>query len=546
MLRHLILLIATSFSIYLITGCAQIGTLGGGKRDTSPPKLIEALPANKSVEFMGRQIILQFDEFIKLTTLSDQLIITPKMEKTPEITAEGKKIKILFQNEPLLPNTTYRFYFGSAISDMHESNALKNFEYVFSTGPFIDSLKIKGTVTEAFDNKNAAGVIIGLYNNPYHKDSIAFTKIPDYITKSGEDGKFTFNYLPQGLFEVYTFLDKNKNYLYDGEIEKAGLLGPPLMLTTDTVIDLKLFQEESPKVYVKKNVLPYYGMAHVVLNKKYKVNVKALNVLETKNIYETQLGKEKDTITVYYKDIKDTLGIIVEYTKSAKKDTLKLMLPKSALKTTKLKNLITNCSSGKLALNQKLAITFPVWMDTLNYKLKGLKLDLKKDSLMLTETVKGRWTSINTFELTNKLYPANAYRLHFDTNAFYTTKGLGTDSLSIDFKTQSQEELGKLSIKLKVNRKQKYIVQLINDQQKITQERFLSFSLSSSNAVTIDFIDVLPGSYTFKVICDNNENKKWDAGDMIIKKLPEQVYINPKLIKILSDWEVEEEIIVKD
>lgn len=546
MLRRFIPCITISFGIYLLAGCAQIGTLGGGKRDTSPPKLVEAVPANKSVEFNSKQIILQFDEFIKLTSLSDQLIITPKIEKTPEITAEGKKIKILFQDEPLLPNTTYRFYFGSAISDMHESNTLKNFEYIFSTGPFIDSLKINGSVSDAFDNKRAGGVIIGLYVNPQHKDSLPFTKVPDYVAKSGEDGSFTFNYLPPGIFEVYTFLDKNKNYLYDGEIEKVGLLGPPLMLDKDTLIDLKIFQEESPKVFVKKNVLPYYGIAQIILNKKYRVNVKALNAWETKNIYETQLGKEKDTLTLYYKDIIDTLAIIVEYTKLTKKDTLKLALPKPVAKANKLKNLTTNCSSGKLGLNQKVLITFPVWMDTVNVNLKGLKLNLKKDSLTLTEIVKGKWASITTFEITNKLNQANTYQLRLDTNTFYSVKGLGTDSLTVDFKTQSKEELGKLSVKLKVNRKQSYIVQLINDQQKITQERFLAFSLSSSNAVTIDFIDVLPGTYSFKVISDNNENKKWDAGDILIKKLPEQVYINPKPIKILADWEVEEEFVIKD
>ena len=258
------------------------------------------------------------------------------------------------------------------------------------------------------------------------------------------------------------------------------------------------------------------------------------------------MGKEKDTLTFYYKDIQDTLAIIVEYTKLTKKDTLKLALPKPVAKANKLKNLTTNCSSGKLGLNQKVLITFPVWMDTVNVNLKGLKLNLKKDSLTLTEIVKGKWTSITTFEITNKLNQANTYQLRLDTNTFYSVKGLGTDSLTVDFKTQSKEELGKLSVKLKVNRKQSYIVQLINDQQKITQERFLAFSLSSSNAVTIDFIDVLPGTYSFKVISDNNENKKWDAGDILIKKLPEQVYINPKPIKILADWEVEEEFVIKD
>ena len=56
-------------------------------------------------------------------------------------------MKIKF-NETLLPNTTYKLAFGNAISDLNESNVLQNFEYIFSTGSTIDSLKISGQVLE--------------------------------------------------------------------------------------------------------------------------------------------------------------------------------------------------------------------------------------------------------------------------------------------------------------------------------------------------------------------------------------------------------------
>jgi hypothetical protein len=47
-------------------------------------------------------------------------------------------------------------------------------------------------------------------------------------------------------------------------------------------------------------------------------------------------------------------------------------------------------------------------------------------------------------------------------------------------------------------------------------------------------------------VFDDNENKKWDTGNIISKIQPEHVFIHPKPIKILSDWEIEEEILIKE
>ena len=91
-----------------------------------------------------------------------------------------------------------------------------------------------------------------------------------------------------------------------------------------------------------------------------------------------------------------------------------------------------------------------------------------------------------------------------------------------------------------------YLIQLIDQQEQIVKEKFISFSLSGSNAITIDFTNVTPGTYQIKIVFDDNENKKWDTGSIISKIQPEHVFIHPKPIKILSDWEIEEEILIKE
>ena len=50
----------------LIFSCAKRGTPTGGPKDTIPPLLTNASPKNKSIKFKSREIILSFDEYIKL------------------------------------------------------------------------------------------------------------------------------------------------------------------------------------------------------------------------------------------------------------------------------------------------------------------------------------------------------------------------------------------------------------------------------------------------------------------------------------------------
>ncbi len=532
--------------LFLLQRCAQQGYLTGGSRDTTPPKLVEAVPANTTVNFKGDDIVLHFDEFVQLKDLTNQLIVTPKIKTTPEIEASGKKIIIKLKKEELKPNTTYRFNFGNAIADMHEANTFKNFEYVFSTGTYLDTLQIKGTITDAYNNKAAPNVLFALYKVAQPNDSLVYNVIPDYISKCDEGGNFVMNYLPYAHYNVFAFFDNNKNLLYDGESEKVGFLSEPLVLKSDTIIQLKLFKEESNKTFFKKTVAPYPGLVQLFLNKKSQVELNTLFPEDKPNILETRINIEKDTILVYYKNIVDTLGLIVKNKSANKTDTLLIALPKENASKRKSKKYTSNISSGKLPLNEKIKLSFLTLTDTSKTNVNGINLFYKKDSITNTIAVKGHWLDATSFIIDNILNESENYTLKTDTNTFFDYKGQKYDSAAFTFKLQNKTEFGKVTLKLLLNKKQSYIVQLINEQELVVIENKVSFSLSSSNAVIIDFIDVTPGTYLVKLIYDDNENGKWDTGNVLLKKQPEKAIIHSKQIKILSDWEVEEEILIKE
>jgi|694.fasta_scaffold101870_4 hypothetical protein len=543
--KQIFKIIFPALAILLFAKCAQVAPLNGGKRDIDPPKLLEAIPANKTINFNSDQIVLKFNENIKLQDLPNQLFVSPKLSFDPDIEADGKKITISFKKQALLPNTTYRFYFGKAVIDMTEGNAIPNFEYVLATGNAIDSLKIKGTIINAFNNKPESDVTIGLYNKTVEIDSLPYKISPNYITRTSQNGSFQFTNLPYTIYKVFGFLDKNKNYLYDGDAEKISFYGTDLDLKSDTNIKLSLFKEEPAKVYVKKINSPYFGFTQIVLNKKSFLSLNSVNKADEKNIYETNPGIEKDTLSFYYKNIKDTLPLILKNSSFKKIDTIKVQLPKTnALK--KNFTFTTNASTGKLPLQKPLQIRFINWMDTNRTTISKIKLTSKTDSLINLEKLNYKWLNITTLEIGNKLKQGIRYSLKVDTNAFFDENGIKNDSLKQEFETENENELGKLSLKLLFNKKQGYLIQLIDQQEQIVKEKFISFSLSGSNATTIDFTNVTPGTYQIKIVFDDNENKKWDTGNIISKIQPEHVFIHPKPIKILSDWEIEEEILIKE
>ena len=225
----------------LIFSCAKRGTPTGGPKDTLPPLLINASPKNKSIKFKSREIILSFDEYIKLKDLDQQLIISPPLNLL-ELTIDpqttiSKKINIEFSDSlKLEEKTTYTFNFGSSIEDNNESNILPFFSYTLSTGPVIDSLFLKGKVSDAFEPESERFVSIYLYPiDSTHSDSTIYLKKPLYATSTLDSTLYNFQNLREDKFQIVAIKDYGKNYVYDQGIDKIGFINKNISLPGDTL-----------------------------------------------------------------------------------------------------------------------------------------------------------------------------------------------------------------------------------------------------------------------------------------------------------------------
>jgi hypothetical protein len=141
----IILSIILITQILVQTSCGNPIPKEGGARDSLPPRLVKASPPEYSTAFSSGRITLTFNEYVDLDNYQQNMVISPLPENFPSVTRKLNVVTIKLR-DTLQPNTTYTFDFGKAIKDINEGNILDDFQYVFSTGSYIDSLAFSGKV----------------------------------------------------------------------------------------------------------------------------------------------------------------------------------------------------------------------------------------------------------------------------------------------------------------------------------------------------------------------------------------------------------------
>ncbi len=233
------------YTLTIASGCAQIGAPTGGPKDTLAPILLTALPAEKTTNFKGNKIILQFNEYIDVKDIQSNLLVSPYPKTNPEVSFKLKTITLKLK-DTLLENTTYSINFGNAIVDNNEGNPLKNYNYVFSTGNTIDSLQLKGKVILAETGKPDSTFMVMLYKNS--PDSAVLTKKPDFMARLTAQGNFTFTNLASGQYQLFALKDGDGSKTYNSAIEPFAFYGATVLVTgTNAAIDLYAYAQEKEK-----------------------------------------------------------------------------------------------------------------------------------------------------------------------------------------------------------------------------------------------------------------------------------------------------------
>lgn len=193
------------------SGCAQIIPPTGGPRDSLPPVMLSAVPKDSTLNFTGNKIVLTFDEYVQLERPEEQLIVSPVPKVSPLVEAKLKEVTIRIK-DTLEENTTYSINFGKALKDINEGNPAKQFTYIFSTGTYIDSSTLSGKVVMAETGRPDSTLIVMLYRN--FDDSAVAKEKPRYFTRLDSAGRFTFNNIAPGRYNIFALKDQSGQKMY--------------------------------------------------------------------------------------------------------------------------------------------------------------------------------------------------------------------------------------------------------------------------------------------------------------------------------------------
>jgi len=113
------------------------------------------------------------------------------------------------------------------------------------------------------------------------------------------------------------------------------------------------------------------------------------------------------------------------------------------------------------------------------------------------------------------------------------------DTLNFRLNTKKPEDYGKLFVTLQGIKAYPIIVQLLTDKEKIVEEIY------AIEPQKFNFINLLPGEYLLRIIFDENQNKKWDTGNFLLKQQPEKVIYLEFTNDVRANWELPETFILK-
>jgi hypothetical protein len=237
--------------VFLVTAffwapsCANIIPPSGGPRDSIPPVLIRATPADSTLNFRSDRIVFEFDEYIDLQDVPSNVLFTPTFERVPEIAVKGRTITVRFRDS-LESNTTYTLSFGNAIRDINESNILRDFNYSFSTGAFLDTLEITGRVVIAQTGGIDTTLTIILHRDL--DDSAVVNRRPPYVTRLDGNGNFRFGNLPPGSFAVYALGNAGISRRYQNKDQLFAFLDTAVVSGQDSAVTLYAYRESAGSV----------------------------------------------------------------------------------------------------------------------------------------------------------------------------------------------------------------------------------------------------------------------------------------------------------
>lgn len=557
-----------------LSGCANRGSgPQGGPKDTVPPSLLRETPLNGTCNFKGKTVVLQFDEYVQLDNVSENVLISPPQQTPPSVKAFGKKVSVTFE-EDLLDSTTYTIDFGRAICDNNEKTPLYNYSFSFATGDYIDTLAMFGKVINAENLNPVQGVIVGVHEN---LDDSAFATMPfTRIAKTDTTGQFGVLNMRGGNYRIYALRDVSKDYVYQTSEALAftdEVFSPTLACDSDSAwyhvpdtIVLRLFKENKQRHYFVRALRDKEQHFFTLLFSAPQTELPVIVALPPDSTQQDSLWVDftqhslcqanptKDTIVYWLTDSTairmDTIRFLMTYKMSDSlyqlvdtTDTVQAIYrhPRMSQKAIEAKR--RKDMNRKIELKSNASMKFDIYRSIELYTAAPVK-EYVTDSIHLFEKVDTLLQpvafTIEPIDSTGMRYavraaiqPEHRYVLQVDSGGLHDIYGITNNAYKAEYKLRSLDEYSTLTIRL-THYDPRARIQVLDEKDKVLRE----LPAQETGAV---FRYLEAKSFYVRLYIDADGNGEWTTGDWALKRQPEPVYYYSKKLTLRANWEFEEE-----
>ncbi|NVK49716.1 MAG: Ig-like domain-containing protein [Cyclobacteriaceae bacterium] len=509
------------FLILLFAQCAKQSSPLGGPRDEDPPVLLETSPGDQSLNVKPSEIILTFDEYIKLDNPNKNIVITPRLNKDEIITTALKNEVIIELNQELEENTTYVFNFQNSVQDLSEGNPAENLKLVFSTGDFIDSLKVKGQVNNYWPSQqyDARNVLIGLYLENDTTD--LFTTAPYYLTRADSLGNFQIENIKEGRYKAYAWLDANNSTKAEFKSEPYDFLIDTLEINENLEgIQFNLSQSDLTDFRLTRSSFTN-GSYDFILNKNQIEEEIQVEGLGKDIFYSTE---DKRIRLFSNQSISDSLLVNLQLIDSVSNQIDTAIWAKFPEAERRPDKLTLTANSGKNFTDTLFAsIKFNKPVQNILTDSLFIPVD-SANIIQIKESMFSFKDSLKRTELLFEIPIPDTLGIEIFTftaldSTFQDIQGeFNEDPIRANYRKIKKETLADLLSGRIEGAEPPFIIQLVDSKNEIYKEQFLK------NTNQFEFEAIEAGTYKIRVINDQNGNERWDPGNFFKGRLAEPVF----------------------
>ncbi len=537
---QVLLLVTILFSSFLLTQCALQGAPTGGKKDTLAPVIVKTIPENKSRNFTGKEIQIEFDEYVQIENLQQELIVTPDAQSEYESKTTKYGIRLVFKKPFTQPNTTYTINFRNAIKDITEKNIARDAKLVFSTGAALDTLFVEGNVKDLETGKPEENTVVSLYKV---NDTLDIQKHrPYYFTKTDKNGNYKLENISEGEYKMYALSEKDNNQRYNQDKEKIAFLPKALVVkdSSQSNVNFKvsIVDEVPPKIASKTTLSDAYqiemneGLTDVEIRLEnstqrlaYAIDAKTPRTIK---LYNTVQSYDSLAIALIAKDSAQNAATIATKIKfnelDEKQQKKKTVFPFEVSSYPNANEPVLRDFVYQITFSKPVGIYDLKKIQLLADTLTPIPLDMTKDF---------QWNnSLTLLTLTKRLDVKKSVRFQAPKETFFSVEKDTAKAIKTDHQIKDPENYGSISGTVTIKAKY-YIIQLLDNGGKLIAQ--------IRNQPNYLFRYLPAGDYSLRIIIDSNNNGKWDAASFDNRQPAEDIIYGFEKRKVKENWELTEQ-----